>query len=114
CLTFWCPCVTFGRLAGIVDKGSPPCCMKNGTLYVCLACVGCTWLYSSSPCIDFCVQFLCEGCALWQEYKELENRGFNMAKDSHLAKRMHRWEGSNKMVGCVQGMKATGKQGVCF
>jgi hypothetical protein len=24
------------------------------------------------------------------------------------------WEGSNKMVGCVQGMKAPGKQGMCF
>ncbi|KAK1605706.1 hypothetical protein QYE76_029379 [Lolium multiflorum] len=22
CLTFWCPCVTFGRIAEIVDKGS--------------------------------------------------------------------------------------------
>ncbi|KAL3501925.1 hypothetical protein ACH5RR_036374, partial [Cinchona calisaya] len=22
CLTFWCPCITFGQLAEIVDKGS--------------------------------------------------------------------------------------------
>ncbi|KAI4996137.1 hypothetical protein ZWY2020_041278, partial [Hordeum vulgare] len=100
CLTSWCPCVTFGRLAGIVDKG-------------------CNWLYScikrsamrsqynlkASPCIDCCIHFFCEGCALCQEYKELENRGFNMAKG---------WEGSNKMVGCVQGMKAPGKQGMFF
>ncbi|XP_037466613.1 cell number regulator 11-like [Triticum dicoccoides] len=99
CLTFWCPCVTFGRLAGIVDKGSPSCCM-NGTLYVCLACVGCNWLYSctkrsamrsqynltASPCMDCCVHFFCESCALCQEYKELENRGFNMAKG---------WEGQD-------------------
>uniref|UniRef100_A0A453RB44 Uncharacterized protein n=1 Tax=Aegilops tauschii subsp. strangulata TaxID=200361 RepID=A0A453RB44_AEGTS len=66
----------------------------NGTLYVCLACVGCNWLYSctkrsamrsqynlkASPCMDCCVHFFCESCALCQEYKELENRGFNMAK----------------------------------
>uniref|UniRef100_A0A8I6WTR5 Uncharacterized protein n=1 Tax=Hordeum vulgare subsp. vulgare TaxID=112509 RepID=A0A8I6WTR5_HORVV len=91
----------------------------NGTLYVCLACVGCNWLYSctkrsamrsqynlkASLCIDCCVHFFCEGCALCQEYKELENRGFNMAKG---------WEGSNKMVGRVQGMIAPGKQGMCF
>uniref|UniRef100_A0ACD6ANF1 Uncharacterized protein n=1 Tax=Avena sativa TaxID=4498 RepID=A0ACD6ANF1_AVESA len=38
CLTLWCPCVTFGRIAEIVDKGSTSCCM-NGTIYVCLACL---------------------------------------------------------------------------
>ncbi|PNT76077.1 cell number regulator 11 [Brachypodium distachyon] len=118
CLTFWCPCVTFGRIAEIVDKGSTSCCM-NGTLYVCLGTIGFHWLYSctkrsamrsqynlqESPCMDCCVHLCCESCALCQEYKELETRGFNMAKG---------WEGSNKMVGCVQGMKAPGKQGMCF
>lgn len=34
----------------------------------------------ASPCMDCCVHFCCESCALCQEYKELENRGFNMAK----------------------------------
>uniref|UniRef100_A0A453GP61 Uncharacterized protein n=1 Tax=Aegilops tauschii subsp. strangulata TaxID=200361 RepID=A0A453GP61_AEGTS len=50
CLTCWCPCITFGRIAEVVDGGSSSCCM-HGTL-----------------------------CALCQEYKELENRGFNMSK----------------------------------
>uniref|UniRef100_M0Y8B4 Uncharacterized protein n=1 Tax=Hordeum vulgare subsp. vulgare TaxID=112509 RepID=M0Y8B4_HORVV len=60
--------------------------------------VGCNWLYScikrsamrsqynlkASPCIDCCIHFFCKGCALCQEYKELVNRGFNMAKGSHV------------------------------
>lgn len=73
CLTCWCPCITFGRIAEIVDKGStcrhinlslralvqaqktinlvcwlslfPACCM-HGTLYVLLATIGCQWLYA--------------------------------------------------------------------
>lgn len=30
--------------------------------------------------MDCCVHLCCESCALCQEYKELETRGFNMAK----------------------------------
>ncbi|GLJ49713.1 hypothetical protein SUGI_1054920 [Cryptomeria japonica] len=25
CLTCWCPCITFGQIAEIVDEGCPPC-----------------------------------------------------------------------------------------
>ncbi|KQK18652.1 hypothetical protein BRADI_1g43871v3 [Brachypodium distachyon] len=98
CLTCWCPCITFGRIAEIVDRGS--------------AC--CNWLYSctkrssmqaqnnfqESRFMDCCIHFCCETCALCQEYKELENRGFNMSKG---------WEGNNKMV---VGMAAPEKQGM--
>lgn len=120
CLTCWCPCVTFGRVAEVVDRGSTcmsskhyilfvhpyrlsisladsyffaACCM-NGTLYVLLMSIGCQWLYTcskrssmraqynlqESPCLDCCVHFWCDTCALCQEYRELEKRGFNMAK----------------------------------
>ncbi|KAF7094817.1 hypothetical protein CFC21_097097 [Triticum aestivum] len=93
CLTCWCPCVTFGRIAEIADKGSTSCCM-HGTLYVLLGSIGCNWLYSctkrssmwaqynfqGSPCMDCFVHMCCESCALCQEYKQLENRGFNMSK----------------------------------
>ncbi|XP_052158703.1 cell number regulator 11-like [Oryza glaberrima] len=93
CLTCWCPCITFGRIAEIVDRGSTSCCM-HGTLYVLLATIGCQWLYActkrssmraqynlqQSPCLDCCVHFFCDSCALSQEYKELEKRGFNMSK----------------------------------
>ncbi|XP_021316082.1 cell number regulator 11 isoform X2 [Sorghum bicolor] len=119
CLTFWCPCVTFGRTAEIVDRGSISCCM-NGTLYYLLATIGCQWLYGctkrssmrtqynlqESPCLDCCVHFWCGPCALCQEYRELEKRGFNMANG---------WEGSNKVVGCFHGMTTPPrKQSMCF
>lgn len=187
CLTCWCPCITFGRIAEIVDKGStcrhinlslralvqaqktinlvcwlslfPACCM-HGTLYVLLATIGCQWLYActkrssmraqynlqQSPCLDCCVHFFCDSCALCQEYKELEKRGFNMSKGllapSQFLLKEHKnreekrsgcsqrqmfmtnhdldhyiftgWEGSNKMVGCVQGMKPPRKQRMWF
>ncbi|RCV21185.1 hypothetical protein SETIT_4G118300v2 [Setaria italica] len=118
CLTCWCPCVKFGRVAAVVDRGSTSCCM-NGTLYVLLLSIGCQWVYTcskrssmraqynlqESPCLDCCVHFWCDTCALCQEYRELEKRGFNMAKG---------WEGSNKVVGCVEGMRPPRKQSMCF
>ncbi|RCV45062.1 hypothetical protein SETIT_9G423000v2 [Setaria italica] len=67
CLTCWCPCVTFGRVAAVVDRGSTSCCM-NGTLYVLLLSIGCQWLYTCS----------------------------------------------NKVVGCVEGMRLPRKQSMCF
>ncbi|VAH69353.1 unnamed protein product [Triticum turgidum subsp. durum] len=93
CLTCWCPCITFGRIAKVVDEGSSSCCM-HGTLYLLLGSVGWNWLYSctkrtsmraqynfpGSPYMDCLVHLCCERCALCQEYKELENRGFNMSK----------------------------------
>ncbi|KZV56682.1 hypothetical protein F511_40374 [Dorcoceras hygrometricum] len=66
CLTCWCPCITFGRIAEVVDRGStcmPPClflqisflsiilllmtCGVSGALYSVVLCVsGCSCLYS--------------------------------------------------------------------
>ncbi|KAF6998340.1 hypothetical protein CFC21_014464 [Triticum aestivum] len=94
CLTFFCPCVAFGRIAEIVDKGAISCC-ASGTLYMLLAMttvVG-TGFYSccyraklreehglaEKPCGDCCVHFFCGLCALSQEYRELKNRGFDMS-----------------------------------
>ncbi|XP_059064667.1 protein PLANT CADMIUM RESISTANCE 7 [Cryptomeria japonica] len=38
CLTCWCPCITFGQIAEIVDEGSPSCC-ANGGIYGALLCL---------------------------------------------------------------------------
>ncbi|KAH7570922.1 hypothetical protein ACOSP7_019464 [Xanthoceras sorbifolium] len=93
CLTCWCPCIAFGQIAEIVDKGSSSCGV-NGALYFLLqlligypCCYSC--LYRSkmrkqfnleeSPCGDFLVHCFCEGCALCQEYRELKIRGFDVA-----------------------------------
>uniref|UniRef100_A0A8R7QKL9 Protein PLANT CADMIUM RESISTANCE 2 n=1 Tax=Triticum urartu TaxID=4572 RepID=A0A8R7QKL9_TRIUA len=93
CLTFFCPCVVFGRIAEIVDMGATSCC-ASGTVYAALASMtGMGCLYScgyrsrlreqyrlkETPCGDCCVHWFCEACALCQEYRELKSRGFDMA-----------------------------------
>ncbi|KAL2518782.1 Protein PLANT CADMIUM RESISTANCE 2 [Abeliophyllum distichum] len=97
CITCWCPCITFGRIAEIVDKGSSSC-GQSGALYTILACVtGCPCFYScfyrskmrqqhllhESPCGDCCVHCFCQSCALCQEYRELKFRGFDMSIGWH-------------------------------
>ncbi|XP_042022242.1 protein PLANT CADMIUM RESISTANCE 1-like [Salvia splendens] len=91
CLTCCCPCITFGRISEIVDRGSSSCCL-NGTRYTLLSFVALSCFYSccyrskmrqqyllqESPCCDCCVHFFCQTCALCQEYRELKNRGFDM------------------------------------
>uniref|UniRef100_A0A453T8V9 Uncharacterized protein n=1 Tax=Aegilops tauschii subsp. strangulata TaxID=200361 RepID=A0A453T8V9_AEGTS len=96
CLTCFCPCVAFGRIAHIVDKGTSSCCVR-GTAYMLLAWVGlgclCSCCYRSrmreqyglkeKPCADCCVHFFCDPCALCQEYRELKSRGFDMSLGWH-------------------------------
>ncbi|XP_024991469.1 protein PLANT CADMIUM RESISTANCE 2-like [Cynara cardunculus var. scolymus] len=93
CLTFWCPCIIFGQIAEIVDKGRTSCGV-HGVRYALinvLTCCGC--LYSctyrtkmrrqqglpEAPTNDCCVHFCCGPCALCQEYRELQHRGFDMS-----------------------------------
>ncbi|XP_075504307.1 protein PLANT CADMIUM RESISTANCE 2-like [Primulina tabacum] len=97
CVTCWCPCITFGQIAEIVDQGSSSCA-QNGALYAVIACVtACPCCYSclyrskmrenyslhESPCGDCLVHFFCESCALCQEYRELKSRGYNMSVGWH-------------------------------
>ncbi|AES94728.1 putative PLAC8 motif-containing protein [Medicago truncatula] len=97
CITFWCPCITFGQVAEIIDKGSTSC-GASGALYTLICCViGCPCLYScfyrskmrqqyglkGNDCTDCLIHCCCEACALCQEYRELENRGFNMVIGWH-------------------------------
>ncbi|KAL5553195.1 hypothetical protein UlMin_040596 [Ulmus minor] len=98
CLTCLCPCVVAGRIAEIVDRGNTSC-GSSGTLYMFLCCLfrrG-PWLYScgyrtklrhqymlkETCCNDCCVHVFCHECAMCQEYRELQNRGFNMAAGWH-------------------------------
>ncbi|XP_071739275.1 protein PLANT CADMIUM RESISTANCE 2-like [Rutidosis leptorrhynchoides] len=97
CLTCWCPCIPFGQIAEIADKGTTSCAV-HGTLYtVLLIFTGCQWIYScmyrskmrqqymlpEEPCNDCCVHFCCEPCALCQQYRELKHRGFDMSLGWH-------------------------------
>ncbi|XP_019091000.1 PREDICTED: protein PLANT CADMIUM RESISTANCE 2-like [Camelina sativa] len=101
CITCWCPCITLGQIAEIVDRGSTTCGVA-GALYVLInvftGCGGCIYscLYrqrmraqyniSGNNCVDClkhcsCCWFCwccCELCALTQLYRELKHRGYNM------------------------------------
>ncbi|CAN1839512.1 Protein PLANT CADMIUM RESISTANCE 2 [Linum perenne] len=90
CLTIWCPCVTFGRIAEIVDQGSTSCGL-SGTLYVLMMwMLGCACIFScfyrakmrrhfhleEKPCADCCVHLFCEG---WHGNMERNRRLATMA-----------------------------------
>ncbi|CAD5164657.1 unnamed protein product [Musa acuminata subsp. malaccensis] len=46
CITCFCPCITFGQISEIIDRGSTSCC-ASGALYALILCVtGCQCLYS--------------------------------------------------------------------
>ncbi|EEF34587.1 protein PLANT CADMIUM RESISTANCE 2 [Ricinus communis] len=97
CITCWCPCITFGQIAEIADKGTTSCA-TSGAIYGILAWfTGCGCIYSclyrsklrqqymlpESPCNDCLVHCCCEACALCQEYRELQSRGFDMSIGWH-------------------------------
>ncbi|GLJ49696.1 hypothetical protein SUGI_1054710 [Cryptomeria japonica] len=93
CLTCWCPCITFGQIAEIVDEGSPPCALSGGIYAALCFFTGCGCCYSclyrnkmrakynlsESPCTDCLVHCFCDSCALCQEYRELKHRGYHPA-----------------------------------
>ncbi|XP_031120177.1 protein PLANT CADMIUM RESISTANCE 7-like [Ipomoea triloba] len=88
CVTWCCPCITFGRNAEIIDNGVTSCA-HGGIIYFLLACVGCACYYTCTyrtklraffnlpedPCNDCLVHCCCLPCALCQEHRELMNRG---------------------------------------
>ncbi|OMP05874.1 hypothetical protein CCACVL1_01801 [Corchorus capsularis] len=91
CTACWCPCITFGQIAEIADKGSTSC-GASGALYTLIMFItGCPMLYScfyrnklrkqynlvGGGCGDCFRHCCCETCALTQEYRELKNRGFD-------------------------------------
>lgn len=91
-MTCWCPCVTVGRIANIVDQGSSSCC-ATGALYMLSwstvfgsACISCKYRarmrrqynLKGGDCGDYLKHFCCELCALTQAYRELTKRGFDV------------------------------------
>ncbi|XP_022776444.1 cell number regulator 2-like [Durio zibethinus] len=94
CQTTFCPCISFGRSAEIITKGSCSCgtyCLLYAVIHHLSGCLlsmlyGCHYRrklrheygLESSPCPDLCVHCFCHYCALCQEYRELRNQGFNM------------------------------------
>ncbi|KAJ0048607.1 hypothetical protein Pint_16445 [Pistacia integerrima] len=60
-VTVFFPCVTFGQVAEMVDEGN----IKR------------KFNIPKSPALDWVTHFACECCALCQEFRELQSRGFN-------------------------------------
>ncbi|KAK9742486.1 hypothetical protein RND81_03G176500 [Saponaria officinalis] len=97
CLTCCCPCITFGRIAEIVDKGSSSCGVSGALYALIMGFTACQWVYSCTyraklkaqygmqeSCLnDCCTHFWCEPCALCQEYRELQHRGYDPALGWH-------------------------------
>ncbi|KAJ0048609.1 hypothetical protein Pint_16443 [Pistacia integerrima] len=91
-VTVFFPCVTFGQVAEMVDEGNIKCC-TSAMVYMglCLffSCGACklSSIYRSklrrkfnipeSPALDWVTHFACECCALCQEFREFQSRGFN-------------------------------------
>ncbi|KAI6683377.1 hypothetical protein NL676_029290 [Syzygium grande] len=90
-VTFFFPFLTFGQIAEIIDGGTTSCAV-GGLMYVLVgAFIGMPCIYSctyrsklrskfglvESPAPDWIVHFLCEPCALCQEYRELNSRGLD-------------------------------------
>ncbi|XP_048613117.1 protein PLANT CADMIUM RESISTANCE 2-like [Brassica napus] len=92
CITCWCPCITFGQVAEIVDQGSTTCGTAGAIYTLINFFTGCGCLYScfyrgkmraqynigGNDCGDCLKHFFCELCALTQQYRELKNRGYDM------------------------------------
>ena len=76
----------------MTTKFADTACVENAVLYGLVSMTGSACLYSclyrsrlriqydleEEPCGDCLVHFCCETCALCQEYRELNNRGFDM------------------------------------
>ncbi|XP_062150222.1 cell number regulator 10-like isoform X2 [Alnus glutinosa] len=92
-ITCCLPCITFGRIAEVLDEGQSSC-VAEGCVYGLLMLIQCHWILScvyreklrskfglpEDPCSDCCVHCCCEPCALCQEHAELKHRGLNPSK----------------------------------
>lgn len=92
-VTAFCPCITFGQIAEIVDQGHTSCGTGALTYSTILCCCWVPCIYSCSyrtklrakfnldgaPFIDTLLHCVFEPCALCQEYRELANRGLDPA-----------------------------------
>ena len=91
CITCWFPCITFGRVAEIVDMGKTSG-LTSGALYAAMtSLMGSQWIYSctyrarmrqqyrlpEAPCSDCLVHYFCHRCALRQEYRQLKALGYD-------------------------------------
>ncbi|KAJ0048610.1 hypothetical protein Pint_16442 [Pistacia integerrima] len=92
-VTACCPCVTFGRVAEILDEGHNSCC-TSAIVYMGLFIFITQWapckltsIYRKklrkkfniyeAPTLDWVTHLLCQPCAFCQEYRELQSRNMD-------------------------------------
>ncbi|KAG6485249.1 protein PLANT CADMIUM RESISTANCE 8-like [Zingiber officinale] len=90
-LTAYCPCVTFGQVAEVLDEGKTRCAVAS-FMYLLMSPALCTcWILGAhyrhqlrtkynlvqAPAEDWVLHLFCPCCALCQEYRELQNRGID-------------------------------------
>ncbi|CAJ2676106.1 unnamed protein product [Trifolium pratense] len=112
CLTFWCPCVSFGRVAEIVDRGTTSCCMHGvlycvlggfshfGSIYACIYRTKLRRVYGieGNQTCDCIISCCCGLLSICQEHRELEARGVNVSAG---------WDGNMQMgTGGARQMQA--------
>ncbi|KAF8017295.1 hypothetical protein BT93_H2474 [Corymbia citriodora subsp. variegata] len=90
-ITCFCPCVTFGQIAEIIDRGSTSCAYAGSLCFLMIYFFNCSWCYTctyrtklrglysipGNQCRDACLHHWCGPLALCQEYRELKNRGLD-------------------------------------
>ncbi|KZV25237.1 cell number regulator 2-like [Dorcoceras hygrometricum] len=90
CKTFFCPCITASEIVEIITEGTTS---KREALIILglFSVICCIWAYTcfnrtiirtrfnikGNPCNDCLVHGFCLPCALCQEYRELDHRGFD-------------------------------------
>ncbi|KAM0930363.1 hypothetical protein ACQ4PT_001084 [Festuca glaucescens] len=109
CLTCICPCITFGLMAEIVDRGATSS-GASGAMYIGMGIMtgwGCQWIYTcfyrtkmraqyglqETPYPDCCVTGFCEPLAICQQFRELRNRGFVMDIGWHANMELQQQQG---------------------
>ncbi|KAM7487325.1 hypothetical protein LguiB_024809 [Lonicera macranthoides] len=114
CKTFWCPCITFGQIAEILNEGQTPW-FEQGLVCGIFAWMGVVaalpiftchtsfpyscWYRAKmrkkfklrgsylSDCVIHC---FCECCAICQEYRQLDHQGFDVPLGWHENNERHR------------------------
>ncbi|KAL7099957.1 hypothetical protein ACP275_09G119300 [Erythranthe tilingii] len=92
-MTAFCPCVTFGQIAEVVDAGQMSCHVGSFIYMLMMPAVWSQWLMGSkyrekirnryglveAPYQDAVSHIFCSCCSLCQEFRELKYRGLDPA-----------------------------------
>ncbi|PIN13690.1 hypothetical protein CDL12_13687 [Handroanthus impetiginosus] len=90
-MTAFCPCVTFGQIAEVLDEGEITCPLGSFIYLLMMPAICSQWIMGSkyrtklrnkyglveAPYQDVASHILCSCCSLCQEFRELKSRGLD-------------------------------------